>query len=402
MDAEILIVDDDPLVGNLTQEILSDAGYSTRLVTDSHLVLEAVESLKPRLVLLDILMPGIDGISLLHQIKSRGSLSGVKVAVVSAKSFKSEVERAKSLGADEFIRKPYDIRGLPAQIERLIGGPSGAGGGRGAALRLKARGAREADSTPSLSVEASNRLFLLDAGRGAVALGQEALDCGFYREAWLLISHFHPDHVSGLGLLPLLRSEDFLLHVLGPGEPDKNLSAQLREAVGRTMKGDPRPITAKIQVHEMRESLYELAPGVRISPFYANHPTTTLAYLLEVAGRRVVYCPDGELYGEGASALQDYDEKISRVCRGADLLVLDARWTDEDYEAHRDEGHSAVSSAAEFAADCEARRLLLIHADSSYPDSRVEEMVQRARETLEDRGARIPCDAVRDGLILEF
>ena len=58
--------------------------------------------------------------------------------------------------------------------------------------------------------------------------------------------------------------------------------------------------------------------------------------------------------------------------------------------------------AAEFAADNEVKNLLLIHADSSYPDAALEKMEAEARAALEGKGAMIPCSVVRDGLVLEI
>ena len=402
MPVEILIVDDDPMVGNLSMEVLKDSGFSAELVTDSRMAMAAVKDRKPRLVMLDILMPGIDGLSLLHQIKSDPQTAQTKVAVVSAKSFKAEVDRAKSYGADLFIKKPYDLKEFPKQIKALIGEPQGVAAAQKTTVRVRAYGKREPDSTPCLCAEAMGRLFILDASKGAAALGADVLKEGRHKEAWLLISHFHPDHVSGLGTLPLLRQEGFHLHIIGPSEPEKKITVLLKEAIAKSMGADKRPIKAKIQVHEVREESYELAQGLRVSPFYANHPSTTFGYVVEFGGRRIVYCPDTELYGEAATALQDYDEKTGRIIRACDLLIHDGRWTDADYAQHRNEGHSSVVVAAEFAADNEVRNLLLIHADPSYPDSVLDAMEADARAALEAKGAMIPCAVVRDGLTLEI
>src|SRR4051812_36079677 len=107
------------MVGELTSDLLSEAGYTSALIQDSALALAAVREHKPRLVLLDILMPGIDGLSLLHQIKRDSSFQGIKVAVVSAKNFQAEIDRAKSYGADLFVRKPYDVQTFPKQVAEL-------------------------------------------------------------------------------------------------------------------------------------------------------------------------------------------------------------------------------------------------------------------------------------------
>ncbi len=69
MAAQIIIVDDDPLVGGLTLELLTDAGYQARLIQDSLKAQDIIKAEKPALVVLDILMPGLDGLTLLHRLK---------------------------------------------------------------------------------------------------------------------------------------------------------------------------------------------------------------------------------------------------------------------------------------------------------------------------------------------
>ncbi|MFA6093724.1 MAG: response regulator [Elusimicrobiota bacterium] len=404
MGTEIVIVDDDPLVGNLSADILADAGYSARLVIDSRQALAIVKEQKPRLVLLDVLMPGVDGLTLLKQIKADPETSAIKVAVLSAKAFKSDVDRAQRYGADLFIRKPYDVESFPKKVFELIGAPAAKSAGPTAAaksvMRLRVFGRREADSSPSLMLEACDRLFILDAGKGVALLGESALSEGKHKEAWLLLSNFQPDHLSGFGRLPLLREEGWTLHILAPHDPDKGVAVRLGEAVSAS--GDARPMKAKVKIHEVREENYELAAGLRLHPFYANHPGSSMGYLLDLSGRKVVYSPNAELYGETVSSQQDYDEKTGRICRGADLLVHDAHWTDEDYLKHKDEGHSSVSSAAIFAAEHEMHRLLLIDADAAYTEPMLADMERKAREVLESHGAQIPCDMVRDGLNIEI
>ncbi len=402
MPAEIIIVDDDPMVGNLSLDLITEVGFSALLVGDSRMALGSIREQKPRLVVMDILMPGLDGLSLLHTLKHDPETASIKVAVVSGKSFKAEIERAMSYGADVFIQKPYDVREFARKIVELAGAPSGEGKKSKTMLQLGVWGGREPDSTPCLSLEGLGRLFILDAGRGLRALGEGILKEGRHKEAWLLLTHFHDDHVSGFGSFPCLKEADFSLHVVGPGDPAKNLAASLREAADRFTVEDTRPPAARLQLHEVKEESYELAEGLRLWPFFANHPSTTLGYLLEIGGKRVVYCPDAELYGETASALQDYDEKTGRICRGADLLIHDARYTDEDHAAHLNEGHSSVSTAAGFAADNEVRRLLLFHADPAYGEEQADAMTVRAREVLDERGAVIPCDRAKEGLRLEI
>jgi len=428
MPAEIIIVDDDPLVAALSNSCLKDLGFTTHWIRDSSLVLENLRKHRPKLLLLDILMPGIDGLSLLHAIKQDPALCKTRVAIVSGKSFKAEIDRAREYGADLFISKPYDITMFSHQILDLIGppkddpkisasskqtGPTTAAGTAKKtatrsltepepAVRLRVWGTAQTDSTPCLSVEVLDQLIILDAGKGIIPLGETILQEGKYRKAWLLLSHFHPDHISGLGLFPCLRREGFELHIAGPSEPTKGIADVLREIIEQSFKTQPTPVAAKLKLHTLRESAYELQPGIRISPFYANHPSTTLGFLMELAGRRITYCPDSEIHGESATALQDYDDRVGRITREAELLIHDARYNDEDYPTHKNEGHSSLSNTVEFAAENEIGRLLLFHSDPKYTSNDLHTMEEKASTLLDKKGALIPCTAARDGLNLEI
>lgn len=415
MPVEIVIVDDDPLVGGLSNDLLTDTGYTTTLVRDSHLAMKTIEEAQPRLVILDILMPGIDGLTLLHTIKNSETLKHIKAIVVSGKSFAPEIERAKEYGAELFIEKPYDVKKFATQVQELIGPPAHAPEG-GSSLekgetpkhaedkqvRFQIWGHTETDSTPCVSMEALETIFILDAGKGIIPLGEQIVQAGRYKSIWLLLSHFHPDHISGLGLFPPLRMDGFEIHIVGPKEPHIDLTGVLNEAIKKSYTTNKDPIKAKLKLHQVREESYELQAGLRVSPFYANHPSTTLGYLMEFAGRRIVFCPDSEIYGDSASALQDYDEKIGRICMNADLLIHDSRYSDEDYAGHKNEGHSCLTNTVEFAAEREIERLILFHTDPAYDAPKLEEMEKKAAKLLEEKGSVIECKVARDGLVMEF
>lgn len=411
---EIIVVDDDPLVGQLSHDLLTDAGYDVELIRDSNLAMDAIARGKPKFVLLDILMPGIDGLTLLHRIKNDEALKDTRVGVVSGKSFSAEIERAKEYGAEMFVEKPYDVKTFSEQIRELIGAP-------GDPDKARAQGAAEAamlDGSapaapgvePTVRLRAFGRSFLLetegltivlDAGEGVRPLGQ-TLAAEHKNDLWLFLTGHGADQTAELGHFPPLRADGVTLRVAGPREPGKSLADLLRASIKSSFATDPSPVKAKLSLHELKEDIYELAPGVRVSPFYANHPGTTLGYVFDAAGRRIVYCPNAEIYGESATALQDYDEKIGRLVRGADLMIHEARYSDEDYEANRNQGHSALSSVVGFAAENEIGRLVLCGFDPTYDEAKRDELERRAGEILEERGAVIACQAAKDGLLVEL
>ena len=105
MGARIIVVDDDPLVGELSSSLLRDAGHDVQLIDDSFKALEAIKAQPPAVAVLDILMPGLDGLTLLHRLKSDPETEPIRAIIVSGKSFEAEKQRAAQYGAEAFIEK---------------------------------------------------------------------------------------------------------------------------------------------------------------------------------------------------------------------------------------------------------------------------------------------------------
>ncbi len=416
MTAQIIIVDDDLLVGNLTLELLTDAGYRVRLISDSLTAQEIIKTEKPALVIMDILMPGLDGLTLLHRLKSDPETEPIRAIIVSGKSFAAEKQRAALYGAEAFIEKPYDIDLFTEKIHEFMKQdgvepqpPSATGPAARIDLQAVVWGCRSAASgaeapvsvrygnhTSCISVETPSRIFIFDAGSGIRPLGEELLKFDKHRELWLFLTHFHADHVEGLANFPCLRDKNRTVHISSTSDPDKSLEQALK-AVFEPGSGDDLP-SAKIELYELLEQTYEILPGVRLSAFYANHPGTTLAYILATEGRKIVYCPDSELYGDNATALQDYDEKIGAACSGADLMFHDGRYTAEDYKKHRNSGHSNFLAAVDFAGKNLVKALVLVHQDASYADDALDAMAAQAQAHSDERGYKLKVTLGREGL----
>ncbi|MBI5247721.1 MAG: response regulator [Elusimicrobia bacterium] len=419
MATQIIIVDDDPLVGGLTLELLNDAGYASRLIQDSLKAQDIIKAEKPALVILDILMPGLDGLTLLHRLKSDPETEPIRAIIVSGKSFEAEKQRATQYGAEAFIEKPYDVDDFAKKVKEIMDKqgvaptktarpPSAPVPVAKAELKAVVWGCRSTSSavspvvvkygkhTSCVSVETPSHIFVFDAGSGISLLGNELMKTGKHKEIWLFLTHFHHDHIEGLAGFPCARDKNFTLHISGASDPDKPLEQALKAALEPGF-GDAMP-EAKIELYELMEQTYEILPGVRLSAFYANHPGTTLAYVLQTEGRKIVYCPDSELYGEYATALQDYDEKIGAAVRGADLLFHDGRYTVDDYKKNRNAGHSSFISAVDFAGKNLVKALVLVHQDDSYADGVLDQMGKDANARVEERGYKLKVVVGREGL----
>ena len=117
--AQILVVDDEPDIRQLVQEILEDEGYSVHVAKDGESARLAYAQLKPELVLLDIWMPDIDGISLLKEWSISGALESQVVIMSGHGTLETAVE-ATRLGAFDFVQKPLSLAKLLATVRKAL------------------------------------------------------------------------------------------------------------------------------------------------------------------------------------------------------------------------------------------------------------------------------------------
>jgi DNA-binding NtrC family response regulator len=117
--AQILVVDDEPDIRQLVQEILEDEGYSVQIAKDGESARLVYAQQKPDLVLLDIWMPDIDGISLLKEWSSAGKLESQVVIMSGHGTLETAVE-ATRLGAFDFVQKPLSLAKLLATVRKAL------------------------------------------------------------------------------------------------------------------------------------------------------------------------------------------------------------------------------------------------------------------------------------------
>lgn len=102
---KILIVEDDEFLRALAAKRLEKEGYQISVATDGEMANNSVKEVKPDIVLLDLLLPGVNGFEVLKQLKTDPETKAIPVIVFSNLGQKEDIERAKSLGADDFLIK---------------------------------------------------------------------------------------------------------------------------------------------------------------------------------------------------------------------------------------------------------------------------------------------------------
>lgn len=106
----VLIVDDNPDNLTLTEIILETEGYQLRSAEDAESALKALENFHPNLILMDVQLPGMDGLELTRILRSDDRFSGIKVVALTAYAMKGDAEAALAAGCDGYITKPIDTR----------------------------------------------------------------------------------------------------------------------------------------------------------------------------------------------------------------------------------------------------------------------------------------------------
>ena len=125
MSPRVLVVDDDPQVLRLMRVNLELEGYDVVSAPDGEEALEAVLNERPDVVVCDVMMPGMDGLTVLRNLRSNPRTSKIPFVVVSAKAQRSDVKAALDMGADRYITKPFDPQELLDAVENLLQGAGG-------------------------------------------------------------------------------------------------------------------------------------------------------------------------------------------------------------------------------------------------------------------------------------
>lgn len=112
----ILIVDDNPSNTRLLSYVLRRAGYSVRTASDATEALVAVAECRPRLIFMDIQLPGMSGLDVARQLKADPTTRGIPIIAATAYAMTGDAERAREAGCDDYVTKPIDTRTLLTRV----------------------------------------------------------------------------------------------------------------------------------------------------------------------------------------------------------------------------------------------------------------------------------------------
>ncbi|HET7144675.1 MAG TPA: response regulator transcription factor [Anaerolineales bacterium] len=179
---KILVIDDEPTIVNLVQAYLKTEGYEVFTAVDGPSGLKAARAFKPDLIVLDVMLPGIDGLELLARLRRE---SQVYVILLTARTEETDKIVGLSIGADDYVTKPFSPRELVARIKaalRRIQKGSGSGGEgiilafRHVRVDIDARQVMVDDQLIDLTVSEFDLLLALVENHGRVLSREQLLE----------------------------------------------------------------------------------------------------------------------------------------------------------------------------------------------------------------------------------
>lgn len=120
MQKKVLIVDDEPNILISLEFLMERAGYVVRCVETGDQALAQLDEFQPDLILLDVMLPGMDGFEVCQRVRQTQAWSQIKIVMLTAKGRDVEVAKGLALGANAYITKPFSTKALIAEVQRQL------------------------------------------------------------------------------------------------------------------------------------------------------------------------------------------------------------------------------------------------------------------------------------------
>jgi phosphoribosyl 1,2-cyclic phosphodiesterase len=243
---------------------------------------------------------------------------------------------------------------------------------------------------PSEEGEARDRIGIVDAGTGIYKLGQDLIREGGRKDLiHIAFTHFHWDHIQGLPFFRPAYDPDQRINVLALGA-NRGIN-DLKEIFEHQMQETYFPVQLDNMGAQFSFLLHNRAElnryyNARISTIRLNHPGGSYGYRMEAFGKTLVVCTDVEYDND------EIDEHVVEFARGADLLIHDAQYTNEEIERFRGWGHATFEQALEVAERAEVKLLAMTHHDPEHDDEFLASMEKKCQDRMKD------CLVAREGM----
>jgi len=239
--------------------------------------------------------------------------------------------------------------------------------------------------------------IILDMGTGVRVLGNQLAPLAFGKDPLhlsILMSHTHWDHIQGWPFFKPAYSPNTSIDFY-------SCLPNLEERLKRQQHPEHFPISFDMMASKKSFTLWQelesyLIGNLKIIPFQLRHPGACTGYRIKEGNRVFLFCTDVEYREEDRESLRQIKPKIA----GADLLVIDGQYSNDEAEKKQGWGHTSVAKAVEFAEMLDIKSVVLTHHEPDHLDQEVVEIVKKEAKPLKANGIQVYI--AKEGLSFEL
>lgn len=402
MSLHFLIIDDDKSSIEIYRSLLEKAGHTVSALTSNEHALEQIMTIQPDCVLCDLMLPDLDSLMLFQQLRAKKNIRQPVFIIITSKQFVGDRQQAFDIGVDGYLTKPIDPEAFVDNVLEIALGRMVVEfwGIRGTLPVPGEKTVHYGGNTNCVSLSiAKKNFFIFDAGTGIKELSNHLTKKNVLPfSAKIFISHPHYDHINGFPFfVPLfIKGNEFEVFGTNQGKQDiEALMSNLMDCV--YLPFSIKEFSAKLKFHHIDEGNFSIE-NIDIQTMLLNHPGRCLGYRVEYKGKVFCYVTDNELFFENSPCYNQFEvDRLMKLIKEADVLVIDATYTDEEYIHKVGWGHSAVSRVIDVADQARVKLLCLYHHDPEQYDQEIEAKLKQARALLKTRHSATRCIAPREG-----
>jgi len=271
-------------------------------------------------------------------------------------------------------------------------------------------------NTACLEIRADERLLIIDLGTGIRPLGEWLKENDLKKygkiKADIFVTHTHWDHILGFPMFAPVYIPGTELRITGPVSFENE---SLESIIETQLSYKYWPVRAdelasRIEYCQIKETAINLGGGLFVTGKFVNHPVLCMGYRFDYQGKSIAAVIDHEPFynlfslnsdenaaREGEIAAAEENEKIDNFIRGADILIHDAQYTEEEYSRHIGWGHASYEQAISAKKRCSVKKLVFFHHDPIHTDSQLEQL----EKIYSQSGKPEEILMAREGLLLE-